>query len=152
MKPMYKFFDAQDFKQLISQAFINKTRKGRIQFFRYFFVGGFSAVVNLTVLAIFTSGLRFEYLVSELIAFIIATITNYILSVWWIFQRSNKFKTEFLLFTLIGVVGLGINELVLWLCVTELKLFYLFSEAVAILVVMVWSFVLRKILFDRLTH
>jgi putative flippase GtrA len=152
MGPIYKFFGARDFKHLIQQAFVAKTRTGRIQFFRYIFVGGFSAVVNLGILSILTSVLHINYLISELIAFVIATIVNYALSIWWIFQRSNRFKLEFVLFTLVGIGGLGINELVLWVCVSKLKLFYLLGEVIAITVVMVWSFALRKLLFEKLTR
>lgn|GEM_PF-221372 len=147
-----KYFDAPDLKGLFVKVFLAKTKSAHIQFFRYLFVGGFSAVVNLAVLFVCTSLFNIHYLLSELIAFIIATIINYVLSVWWIFERSNRFKMEFLLFTLVGVGGLGINETVLWICASKLHLYYLLAEAIAIAVVTVWSFALRRVMFTKLQN
>ena len=146
---IYKLFNANDPKDLIHKAFVTKTRDTKIQFFRYLFVGGFSAVVNLGLFSLLIY-LGLHYLLAELIAFVVATIVNYVLSIIWIFQRSSRFKLEFTLFTLVGVGGLGINELVLWLCVSKLGIYKVVSEAIAIAVVTLWSFALRKILFDKL--
>lgn len=148
---LYQYFKVENLEELFHALFVKKTRQGSVQFFRYLFVGGFAAVVNLAVLSFLASGLHMQYLLSEFIAFIISIVVNYILSVWWIFQRSDRFKLEFILFTLIGAGGLGLNELVLWLCVAQLKLFYLVGEVIAILIVMIWNFLLRKFLFDKLT-
>ena len=151
MGPLYRFFGASDPHSLLINALLSKTKDAKIQFFRYIFVGGFSALVNLSVLYALTSLLHVHYLLSELIAFLIATIVNYILSIWWVFERSSKFKLEFVLFTLVGVGGLVINETVLWVCVSKLGLFYIIGEAIAIASVTVWSFALRKLLFDKLS-
>ena len=142
----YKFFGASNLHELI----FAKTKNGRVQFFRYLFVGGFSAVVNLAIFYICYSRLNIHYLYAELIAFTVATVVNYVLSVWWIFERSKRFGLEFALFTLVGVGGLGINELVLWVCVSKLGIAKLFGEAVAIAVVTVWSFALRRLMFNKL--
>ncbi|HEV2412556.1 MAG TPA: GtrA family protein [Candidatus Saccharimonadales bacterium] len=152
MKPIYILFGAADFRDLTHKVFVAKTRSGRIQFFRYLFVGGFSAAVNLAALFVLTSLMHIQYLVSEGLAFLIATIINYILSILWIFQRSNRFRLEFTLFTLVGVGGLGLNELVLWFCVSKIGLEYLVGEVFAIAVVMIWNFGLRKLMFTRLTE
>ncbi len=151
MDRVYKLFNADSFSSLVNKLFVEKrTNHGLVQFVRYLFVGGFSAVVNLVLLYVFTSLVGVNYLFSELIAFIVATLVNYLLSVLWIFSRSKFFKLELTIFTAIGVAGLGINELVLWICVSKFHLKYLIGEVVAILVVMLWSFFLRKIMFEKL--
>lgn len=150
LSSLYNFLDVKDFRGMIDVLFVHRTNTAHVQFFRYIFVGGFSALVNLATIFIFTSAFHLHYLVSELIAFIVATVVNYVLSILWIFERSSRFKLEFAIFTLIGVGGLAINEFVLWLCVSKLKLYYLLGEALAIAVVTIWSFALRKILFEKL--
>ncbi len=150
LSSLYAFLGVKNFRGMIDVLFKQRTNTAHVQFFRYIFVGGFSAGVNLVTIFIFTSSLHVHYLLSELVAFIVATIVNYVLSILWIFKRSQHFKLEFMVFTLIGVGGLGINELILWVCVSKLKLYYLLGEAIAIAIVTIWSFALRRVLFMKL--
>lgn len=150
MNVVYRWFEAETPTQAIRNGLVGKPLNAKVQFFRYIFVGGFAAVVNLALTYTFTSVANVHYLTSEFIAFVVATVVNYLLSIWWIFEKSSHFKLEFMIFTLIGVGGLAINEFVLWLCVSKGKLYYLLGEAIAIAVVTLWSFVLRKVLFEKL--
>jgi putative flippase GtrA len=130
--------------------FVDKAKSGFVQFFRYGFVGGFSAIVDIGSLYILTSYFHVFYLLSAAIAFILGTIVNYLLSVAWVFQRSGKIRVEFALFTLIGLGGLCLNELIIWFCVSKLGLYYLVAKLIAVSVVVIWSFALRRALFQRL--
>ena len=55
-------------------------------------------------------------------------------------------RTEFLLFALVGVVGLALNELVLWVATQSLHVFYLHSKIMAAAIVLGWNFSARKLL------
>jgi putative flippase GtrA len=90
------------------------------------------------------------YLLSAAVAFLLGTVVNYLLSVLWVFRSSGRIPTEFVLFTLVGLGGLGLTELILWLLVEIVGLHYLQAKAVALGVVLVWSFTLRRLLFARL--
>ena len=130
--------------------FIVKTTNGLVQFFRYGFVGGFSAVVDTGSLYLFTSKGHVHYLISTAIAFVLGTIVNYVLSILWIFEKSSNFKAEFTLFTLIGLGGLGLSELIIWVAVSKMHIFYMIGKLIALSVVVFWSFGLRKMLFTYL--
>lgn len=57
--------------------------------------------------------------------FIVGAVVAYLISIRWVFRRrafGNAPAFEFLSFVAIGVAGLGITQLVLWLGVTELGL------------------------------
>jgi len=131
---------------MIKKIFTQKTENTYIQFFRYFFVGGFAFVVDFALLYILTDKLKMFYLFSATIAFIVGIIVNFILSKLWIFQKKalvNKYL-EFGIFGAVGIVGLGLNNLIMWFLTSKLGLYYLLSKLVATAIVYIWNFGARK--------
>ena len=64
-----------------------------------------------------------NYLVSSGISFTVSVIFNYVLSVRWVFDVSggrNKRK-DFIVFVVLSVIGLGINQVMMWLLVEFLE-------------------------------
>lgn len=137
-------------KDLYRTLFTGKSDHWFIQLFRYGFVGGFSAVVDVGSLYIFTDILHIHYLISAILGFLLGTIVNYALSVLWVFKASGKIKAELVIFTLIGFGGLLLNELIIWLLVSKADVFYMLAKVVSLSIVLFWSFSLRRILFVRL--
>lgn len=129
-----------------------RSDKASVQLFRYVFVGGFSAVADVGALYILTSKFHVFYLMSAGVAFIVGTILNYILSILWIFEATGNTKLEVALFTLVGLGGLGWNELIIWLGVRDAHLYYLYAKLVALALVMLWNFSLRRLLFIKLRN
>lgn len=140
------------FNKLIQKAFIEKTDNWFIQLFRYFFVGGFAFLVDYGLLVLLTEVFGLHYLVSATISFLAGLVVNYLLSTSWIFRKStleNKWA-EFLIFAVIGVVGLGLNNLLLYLFTDKLHIHYMISKLLTTAIVMIWNFGARKIiLFNK---
>ena len=67
---------------LLYKLFVEKTNDVKIQFFRYLFVGGFAAVVNIGSLYIFKEFMNLYYLLANVLGFVLGLITNYLLSKW----------------------------------------------------------------------
>lgn len=129
------------------EIFRSKTNNFYIQFFRYFFVGGFAFIIDFGLLFVFTSLLGVNYLISAAIGFSAGLIVNYILSRVWVFSKSQyNNTTAFLLFTLIGVAGLGLNEIIMFVCTGVFGLWYMFSKVISTGIVFVFNFVTRKLL------
>ncbi len=132
-------------------SFMNSLLKGKtdstsVQFFRYTLVGGVAYIVDFGTLFSVTEFMAVHYLWSAAIAFMLGLTVNYVLSTAWVFsKRSSRSRlTEFLVFGLIGVAGLGLNELFIWLF-TELMLFhYLVSKIFSTFFVYLWNFFARK--------
>lgn len=102
-----------------------------IQFVRYFFVGGFAFIVDFGLLYILTEYAGLHYLLSATLSFIAGLVVNYIISCIWVFNNS-KFRNrivEFLFFAAIGVVGLGFNDLLIWLFTDCIGTHYMFSKS-----------------------
>ncbi|MBN2530501.1 MAG: GtrA family protein [Deltaproteobacteria bacterium] len=131
--------------------FLSSTQDSFVQFFRYLFVAGLAFVVDFSSLFAFTHWAGFHYLLSAALAFILGLITNYSLSIIWVFtERTMKSaKLEFLIFTGIGIAGLGLNELVIWLCTEFIGTHYLVSKIISTGLVFSFNFILRKILLFK---
>ncbi len=130
--------------ELVKKLFLEKNHDTRIQFFRYIFVGGVATIVDMGSLYIFTSIMGLNYLISAAIAFILGVATNYLLCIAWIFESTGRVKKEVILFVVIGIGGLILNEIIIWLLVEEVGLYYMVAKAVAVVIVLGWNFGMRK--------
>ncbi len=132
--------------------FVAPTNNGLLQLFRYGFVGGMAFIVDYGTLFCLTQYAGVPYLWSAAIAFILGLIVNYLISIRWVFQHSEKMQIwqEFLLFAFIGVVGLGLNELIMYAGTDLVKLHYMISKLISTAIVFFWNFFARKfILFNK---
>ncbi|HNS26245.1 MAG TPA: GtrA family protein, partial [Methanobacteriaceae archaeon] len=79
-------------------------------------------------------------------AFILGLIVNYILSISWVFnnRKLNSSTLEFGVFSLIGMVGLGLNEVFIWFFTAEVGFYYLISKIISAIIVLFWNFFARK--------
>lgn len=125
---------------------LNKSNNAFIQLFRYTIVGGIAFLFDFGTLFFLTEYLNVYYLVSAAIAFLLGLSINYGLSILWVFEKRTikSKKLEFLIFLIIGVIGLGLNELLMWFLTDILKVHYLFSKIISTGVVYFWNFFIRK--------
>jgi putative flippase GtrA len=118
------------------------------QLVRYAFVGAIAFIVDFGSLYVLTAHFGVYYLHSAALAFVLGLTTNYYLSVIWVFQKracQNRFL-EYGIFGLLGVLGLGFNEGLMYLLTEHLYVHYLASKAIATAVVFVWNFGSRKVI------
>ncbi len=135
-------------KKWLYKIFLEKTDDIKLQFFRYLFVGGFAAVINIGSLYIFTEFAHLYYLIANVLGFILGLITNYLLSKWLVFSKENSINKilEFTIYTIIGVIGLGLDTTLVWLF-TNMGLYYMLSKIISTVLVFIWNFFARKILY-----
>lgn len=128
-----------------------KTDNTLIQLFRYTFVGGIAFIFDFGSLFILTEYFNVYYLISAALAFLLGLTINYVLSIIWVFdKRAIKSKyIEFVIFTLIGIVGLALNELLMWSFTEILNTHYLFSKLLTTALVYMWNFSIRKFILFR---
>ncbi|MCK4256407.1 GtrA family protein [candidate division WOR-3 bacterium] len=138
-------------KHTFDELLRNKTDNISIQFFRSIFVGGLAAIVDFGFLYFFTEFVNIYYLTSAALAFILGLTTNYILSIKWVFNRRKFAKKwiEFGIFAVIGIVGLILNELIIWFFTEYVHFHYLLSKVVSTIVVFSWNFLARKFILFR---
>ncbi len=130
---------------------IEPTQNSFLQFCRYVLVGGIAALVDWSILYLITqSGLY--YMFSAIISFLAGLFVNFILSKKLVFKAMNN-KTgiviEFLIYALIGIIGLGITLVLMYFFTEKLEFFYMLSKIIATVIVLVWNFLARKFMLYK---
>ncbi len=122
-----------------------------VQLFRYTFVGGVAFLCDFGALYALTEFGGLHYLVSASLSFLLGLSVNYALSVLWVFKRHSLRSrwVEFGVFAAVGVVGLGLNALFMWLFTEVAGFHYLFSKIGSTVLVFLWNFAARKISLFR---
>ena len=138
-------------KAIFHQLFSNETDNWITQLFRYTIVGGIAFCVDYGLLYILTEFIHFHYLVSATISFLAGLVVNYILTTWWIFRRhklSNR-TVEFIIYGIIGLIGLLFNNILMYFFTDILHLHYMFSKLITAILVMGWNFFGGKIILFK---
>ena len=132
----------------ILKIIIKKTNNGFIQFVRYGLVSVIALAVDFGGMVLLVELFSMHYLVAATVSFISGLVVNYLLSRAWVFTE-RKYESrvkEFIIFTGIGIVGLLLNNSIMWLAVERIGIYYIFSKIIATILVFFWNFGLRKML------
>ena len=136
---------------LRATVFKNSTSNVFLELFRYTIVGGIAFIVDFSLLFALTEYLNINYLISAAFAFGLGLLTNYSLSVLWVFDRrsfTNKYA-EFFTFSFIGIVGLLLNEIFMWFFTEIVLSHYMLSKIFSTFFVYLWNFTIRKLVLFR---
>ena len=125
-----------------------------IQLLRYLIVGGIAFIVDFSILYLLVNFLGHNYLIAAAISFMTGLFVNYLLSISWVFNRTPEsvLSSSFLIFLVTGLVGLGLNEVLMFLFTHIIGLDYLYSKIIAVPIVLLWNFISRKYLVNRRGH
>ncbi len=120
------------------------------EFLRYFSASLLALASDAGSLYVMVT-LGVNYLYAGALAFLIGLLVIYLLSVIWVFEKRSAHSVwvEFALFSLIGLLGLGMNELVLWLGTGILALPLFLSKGLSVLLVFTWNYSARKYILFR---
>lgn len=144
------------------------------QIAKFGIVGVISFIVDYVVYRIFNAifvSVGFSevfaqyYLLSALLGFTVSVVVNYILSFKFVFERKEDIsrKKEFIVFLVLSIIGLGINEVCLYLGYDIIYLNWTWLRSImsegfakdvffkfgATGVVMVYNFISRKIFLEK---
>lgn len=93
-----------------------------------------------------------HYLLAAPAGFALGLLVVYVLSVRWVFRvrRLQDARIEFAVFAAIGVLGMGVNEAVIYVAVEHARLSFELAKVTSAAVVFSINFALRKaLLFTR---
>lgn len=121
-----------------------KPQNGKIQFFRYLFVGASSAVVDLIVFGFLNSVLDINYLIAAFFAYMIGLSWNYSFALLWVFKSRHSRLKEMVMVLLIALGGLAWTEFLLWVGVEIFGFIPFPTKCVVLWIVLIWNFGMRK--------
>ena len=120
-----------------------------LQIVKFGIVGVIAMFVDVGTLVALKELMHLDVLLSSAIAFAVSVAVNYILSMSFVFRSKtqNKIK-EIVIFVLLSVGGLGLNQLILWVGVAYLPVHYLVVKVLALVIVPVYNFITRKVFLE----
>jgi putative flippase GtrA len=112
-----------------------------LKFFKFGAVGLSGLLVDYAFTYLFKEIFKVQKYVANSIGFTIAATSNYVLNRIWTFESNNpEIISEYSSFLIISLIGLGLNNLILWMIVSRFKINFYLAKFFAICVVTLWNF------------
>lgn len=122
------------------------------QFARFLVVGLVSFSVDYGLFVVLFHFFGVQYLVASTISFSLSLVLNYFLTLKFVFQArpGRRVALEFAIYVGLNIVALGLNQLILFFTVDTLGISPLVGKLIATAVVLIYNFISRKILIERM--
>lgn len=140
-------------KKILKMFHIKLSKKNEelfIQIFKFGIVGGIATVIDFGCIFLFKEFVHLPVLVANTLSFCISTIYNYIASVKWVFKVNEEkdSKKTFITFIIFSVIGLILNDLIMWFTTDMFNIYYMLGKIIATCFVMVFNFITRKLFLE----
>ncbi len=126
-------------------------RKLILQMVKFGAVGFLCFFIDYGIMLLLTELAGVNYLISCCISFSVSVIVNYLLSMHFVFaaKANMKKRTQFVIFVILSVIGLGLNQLFMWLFVDLVHIPYQIAKLAVTAIVMLFNFVTRKVFLEE---
>lgn len=120
------------------------------QIMKFGVVGVIAFAIDYGLMVLLTELFGVNYLISATVSFAVSVTFNYFASMRYVFTHKQGMsrRREFIIFVVLSVIGLLINDALMWAGTDMLGISYLITKLFATAVVMVWNFVTRKKFLD----
>lgn len=134
---------------IFKKLFVHQTSHGLVQLIRYGLVVAIAAPIDLGGYIVLKSVFGVYYVLAATISFTVSLIANYLLSVAWVWTNhtGRQRHVDAVIFGVIGIVGLGLTDLIVWAFTDFVGFNFILSKLVAFMIVFFWSFGARHYLF-----
>ncbi len=112
-----------------------------LKFIKFGVVGFSGLLVDFGLTWFFKEKCKSNKYIANSIGFCVAASTNYILNRIWTFESVNEnIPREYLSFFTISLIGLALNNFILFLLNDKAKMHFYLSKLIAIIIVTIWNF------------
>jgi putative flippase GtrA len=119
---------------MIDQIFI-------LKFFKFCIIGFSGMIIDFGTTWLLKEKVKINKFIANSCGFILAASSNYLWNRIWTFNsHNNQVGTEYLSFFTIALIGLGLNNCIIWILADKLKWNFYLSKIVAIGIVTLWNF------------
>ncbi len=139
---------------LTKSVLIKRTESVFTQAFRFGIVGAVATIADWSTYGAATRVLHFHYLEGQVAGYTVGITVSFLLSIKWVFaaRTLGNRALDFVAFALVGIIGLALTSLLMWIGVDKLRLFDLLAKAIATVLVFFWNFGARRILMFKIGH
>ena len=131
-------------RNILSPRNRKRTTKEAVKYTLVSFIGG---ALNLAILYSLTEFLGIYYIISAVIGFIVGGVNNFTLDKVWTFKENlkDKYFKEYFYFLSVSIFSYALSILILYLLTEFAGIFYIFSQAIAMIAGGGLNFVFNKI-------
>ena len=121
------------------------------QFMKFGIVGVIAFLIDYGLMVALTEFFGVPYLISNTISFTVSVVFNYVASMRYVFDRRDDMsrRREFIIFVVLSIIGLILNDLFMWLFVSVWLIDYRIAKIIVTVLVAIWNFVTRKIFLEK---
>jgi putative flippase GtrA len=111
------------------------------RFIKFGIVGMSGMIIDFGTTWICKERLKMNKYIANSTGFVCAMFSNYFLNRYWTFESTdNHIATQFTKFLFVSLIGLGINNLLLYLLVKNTKLNFYLLKLMVIGIVFIWNY------------
>jgi len=114
----------------------------------YFIASLAALLIDLGIFSLAIRIVGISWFWAATLGFVAGALTAYLLSIWWVFSKrrmKGRPYHEFALFVIIGVAGLGVTQIVLWIGIERIGALPELVKLAAAGVTFVFNYGLRKV-------
>ena len=119
------------------------------QMFLYGLIGGLAAAIDFVLFFLLNDVLHLYWLVANFISVYTGVTVSFLLNTYFNFKKTDKLLKRGISFYVIGTVGMGLSELIMWLGVDVLNQKEIIVKLVSVFLVAAFQFVLNKLITYR---
>ena len=120
-----------------------------LQLIKFSIVGIIAAFIDVGLLVILKELISVNVFIASAVSFCISVTVNYILSMSFVLKSKNNGKLkEFTIFVILSIGGLCLNQIILWIGVKFMSVYYLIVKFIAMVIVPIYNFLTRKIFLE----
>lgn len=112
------------------------------KFLKFCIVGSLGLGIDFGLTFLTKEKARWNKYVANSIGFICAATSNFYINKFWTFQDTDPDQLiQYSKFILIALIGLGINNLIIYLLINKRQMKFYWAKLVAVGVVVMWNFI-----------
>ncbi|ANI90211.1 glycosyl transferase family 2 [Arachidicoccus ginsenosidimutans] len=120
------------------------------KFIRFGIVGFSGMIVDFSVTWLLKEKLKINKYIANSFGFVCAASSNYLLNRIWTFQsRQQNIEKEYLSFFIVSLIGLGINNGIIFLLTRKGKMNFYIAKLIAVAIVILWNFTANDLITFR---
>ncbi|MGN0414585.1 MAG: GtrA family protein [Agathobacter sp.] len=129
---------------------MKKVKKLFLQFCKFGLVGTLCFCIDYGLMVLLTETGILSYFVASGVSFTFSVLVNYILSMRFVFKGKDELSKlqEMAIFLALSLVGLALNQMIMWIAVEFFKMFYALAKILATMIVTTYNFISRKLFLE----
>ncbi len=129
---------------------MNKVKKLFLQFCKFGLVGTLCFCIDYGLMVLLTETGILGYFAASGVSFTVSVVVNYLLSMRFVFRGKDELNRlqEMGIFLALSLVGLALNQMIMWIAVDFFKMYYALAKILATMIVTNYNFISRKLFLE----